>query len=1139
MSGAYKNYSFECRYLRKNGTYFWAKTSVSLLERDVTNPDVVAADGWSQLKVCLIEDISKFKDARLASEESNHRLHLALDVSGAIAWEYDLVKQEFKFPSSVEPFLPARMKYTESLAVIHPDEREKFHEQFQETICQRKKLASEHRVLVFDQEKKTSEYRWFKMQAKIIKTSEDQPYILIGMSIDITDQKNVESQLRQSEARLKEAERIANVGSWEFDVATQKMYWSEGLLRMFGLENRDKHPYFEEYQQMLLPDSRERLIQKINKAILFKTAYQFNYAARLKNGSLRHHEAKAEVRLNEAGEVVQLHGTAIDVTERENLVIALQQSQDELADIHNSVVGAIMRMNVFEDGTWKITYISEGCQLIFGFNTNEFLSSRYLWMLRILKDDWLNIESEMFGDIFTERSGNYEYRFRDNHNNIRWISHTQHSRWNPRESCWCVTVVALDITDRKRVEQELNLAKIAAEEAAASKAIFLANMSHEIRTPMNGVLGMINLLGDTSLSQEQRQKLSIAQSSAESLLTLINDILDFSKIDAGKLELEEIDFDLHQQISDSVKAIAIKAQQKGLELILDLREVIACSVKGDPSRLRQILTNLLSNAIKFTKQGEIILQCRLKQADDGSFCFIGVVQDTGIGIPEDRQKSLFSPFTQADSSTTRQYGGTGLGLAITRRLCELMGGHISVVSNEGEGTRFTFTIHFKKSSRPCRYDTFTHNFGDRNIIIFEQNKTLRDTLARQISAWGAAVKIVETADALLNLLDDNASELAEKNPQKTQFQPFDTIIAAQALFTENFKEQVTTKHFTQGVQLILLNDLYQTERNSGGVSDYPVLSKPVAPLDLLTLLVNIHAQRVQDQKNSKSSPITKHKVIGQDNSVPIFSQNIRILSVDDNPINNMVVEGLLARVNLKVDIANDGFEAIKMLERSIYEDLPYTLVFMDCLMPEKDGFSTTQDIRQGFAGDLYRNIPIVAMTANAMKGDREKCIAQGMNDYLSKPIKAKDLMLCLEKWLVTKQSEQVFAESSKVRRLEQVTNDVPIWSNDVLLEYLDVDDDNLDFAMEIVRSFLEDTPKQMAAIRQAIACRDFETSHHKAHSLKGLAAFMGGMAFSGAAYRLEKASEEQNIVKINDIFLTLEDEFLQLKRCLDGWLQKN
>lgn len=1146
MSGSYRSYSFESRYLRKDGTYFWAKNSVSLLE-DILLDNDFGEENYPKIKVCLIEDISKYKDSQLASDENNHRLHLALDVSGAIAWEYDLIKREFKFPVSLEPFLPTRIKYEDSLATIHPDEREKFHQQFQESIRKRKPLASEHRVLVSGQgkRKKITEYRWFKMQAKIIRASEDQPYTMIGMSIDITDQKNIESQLRQSEARLKEAERIANVGSWEFDIATKKMYWSEGLLRMFGLENRSKHPCFEEYQQMLLPDSRKNLIQKIDKAILLKSAYQFNYVAKLKNGSIRHHEAKAEVKLNEAGEAIQLHGTAIDVTERENLVIALQQSQDELADIHNSVIGAIMRMNVFEDGTWKITYISEGCQLIFGFSSTEFLSGRYLWMLRILKDDWLAMESEMFGDIFTEKSGNYEYRFRDNEEQIRWISHTQHSRWNPRESCWCVTVVALDITDRKQAEQELKLAKSAAEEAAASKAIFLANMSHEIRTPMNGVLGMINLLGDTDLSQEQRQKLAIAQSSAESLLTLINDILDFSKIDAGKLELEEIDFDLHQQISDSVKAIAIKAQQKGLELILDLREVIPCSVKGDPSRLRQILMNLLGNAIKFTKQGEITLQCRLKQSDNGSFCFIGVVQDTGIGIPEDKQKALFSPFTQADLSTTRQYGGTGLGLAITRRLCELMGGHISVVSSEGKGSRFTFTIHFKKSGIPCRYDTFNHNCSTRNIIIFEENEKLRNTLARQISAWGAAVRIAKTSQELLHLLnasdDESVYEKFEDDctPQKVM-QSFDTLIIAQTLFTEELKQKIINEYCPEGIGLILLDDLYKTEKDFDRLqTDFPVLSKPVAPLEMLRLLVSVNDSETQVLTLTRNTPDVPIEIVSKPYGEPVFSQDIRILSVDDNPVNNMVIEGLLARVNLAVDVAMNGFEAIEMLKRSVREGAPYTLVFMDCLMPEKDGFSTTQDIRQGLAGELYRNVPIVAMTANAMKGDREQCIAQGMDDYLSKPIKAKDLMVCLEKWLPSQGLEQDFAGADRVQQAVVDPGVVPVWSNDILLEYLDVDDSNLDFAMEIVRSFLEDAPKQLITIRQAIAKQDFETSHHNAHSLKGLAAFMGGLAFSGAAYRLEIASKEKDALRINSIFSTVENEFVQLKRCLEGWLYHN
>jgi len=408
----------------------------------------------------------------------------------------------------------------------------------------------------------------------------------------------------------------------------------------------------------------------------------------------------------------------------------------------------------------------------------------------------------------------------------------------------------------KRLEDEVNLrtrelvkAKIFAEKSANAKSEFLAKMSHEIRTPMNGVLGMLHLILKDNLSNSQKEKTLVAQSSAQSLLNLINDILDFSKIDANKLELEIIDFDLHQLISNVTESFAHQAEEKELEIHLELAGVKQHWVKGDPSRIRQILSNLISNAIKFTPQGFILIKAKLTQDKAGHHIFTCMVQDSGIGIPEDKVDSLFNSFTQGDASTTRQYGGTGLGLTIVKKLCELMHGNISIESKEGSGSQFECTL----------------SLGRSNVIP-----------------------------------------------------PVITI-----------KEDVSS-----------------TEE----AIEWP--------------------------------------------------PNSRILMVEDNHINQLVAQNLLEVMGLDYAIANDGLEALEVLNQAS-ELPPFSLILMDCQMPKMDGYQATKEIREGHTGDYYKNTTIIALTANAMKGDREKCLKQGMNDYLAKPIDPDSFQKILKKWLIS------------------------------------------------------------------------------------------------------------------------------------------
>ncbi len=801
------------------------------------------------------------------------------------------------------------------------------------------------------------------------------------------------------------------------------------------------------------------------------------------------------------------------ISRRKEAEAARQASEEKYKNIIES-----MKDGYYEtDLSGKFTFVNDCFCQIFGYNETEIQRMNYRWLMG-QEDSWRI--SETFKQVYDsgEPIKNLNGALNRKDGRQRFVEISVSLKHDAEGVPIGFHGLIRDVTEQKKA-QELRQAKLAAEEASRAKSEFLANMSHEIRTPLNAIIGFLDLTLDSRLDPEQRESLEVSVSAAHALLSLINDILDFSKIEAGKMALETESFHLSDFLGETLRIMAARAHEKGLELAYQVDPEAPEYLIGDPVRFRQIILNLVGNAVKFTDQGEIIVTVECEHQETESILLRFSVRDTGIGISPEKQERVFSMFEQADGSTSRRFGGTGLGLAISKRLVDLMGGEIGVESKPDQGSTFHFTARFQVSQEESRLLLPDAAIEGMRVLVVDDNQSNRRILEELLKSWGLIPVLArDPGHARERIADirEKAFDLALIDADMPEEDGFSLV------------RQLGKRSLGNRVGRILM--MITTAYHKSAMEELGLklsLNKPVRPSDLLdTILATV-----------KTSPTNHRAQVGpKDQRFSAWDRSLRVLVAEDTPFNQKFILKLLNRWGHKADLAENGRQALEKLEQAGFD-----LILMDVQMPEMSGFEATEQIRSwktpsenpGAPRDAFRAraavTPIIAMTAHAMKGDRERCLEVGMDEYVSKPISPDKLKKTIERLIPSIDDLGALAVPEEPPLAASEPEPEPAMDMEAVLKNFDHDHEFLKMGVE---TFVDEYPQMLQQLRSALNSQDSQTLYQTAHALKGMVGNFCAQSAAERALALEIMGKENRLDQSEAELARLSAELGQLEQTL-------
>ncbi len=1087
---------------RKDGTKVSVEVSVNLL---------TTAEGI--LTIAAVRDITARKQAEESLHAHEEQLRFIARGANDVLWDWDLVTNNVWWSDGLRHTFgydsaPTRIEFRTSH--MHPDDALEVQTSAQGVISSGgRDWSSEYRFRHAD-----GSYRYVLDRAYVVRNKEGRAVRMIGAMLDMTTHRRAEEALGQAMATLD----AASDGTFIFIPDTLRfIYVNEGAVRQLGYSR-------EELLRMspvdIQPELDEQLLRAKIKPLMQGSRHVLNFETvhRRKDGI----DVQVEVNLQcvATGHAQQPRMIAIvrNITARKQAENALRANEERFRLIARAANDVLWDWDLVANRIWW----SDGFQETFGYDLLALEQGIESWTTRVHPDDYPGVQAAV--QRVLDGGGHdwsSEYRFRHADGTYRYVFDRAYVIRNKEGQTVRMVGAMLDLTVRKQAEEALCQAKIAAEAAMQAKAAFLATMSHEIRTPMNGVIGITGLLLDTELTQEQREYADTVRRCGEHLLEILNDILDFSKFEAGKANLEIIDFDLRTLVEDVGMLLAERAQTKGLELGLLVRAGVPTALRGDPGRLQQVLNNLVGNAIKFTECGEVVVRVGVEESVDvdtaDAISLRFEISDTGIGMTPTQCAKLFQPFSQGDETTTRKYGGTGLGLAICKQLVELMQGTIGVESTPGQGSCFWFTARLAHqlgaSAPPPPISQAV--LQKRRVLIVDNHAMNRTIFEHQILAQGMLTKTVS----------DGSQALAQLRAAVELGAPFDlAILDVQLPGMDGWTlaNQIKADPAIESVKLVLLTSLAQRGdaqvARASGFDAY--LTKPIRQAqlhDCLSLVLG-GARTSDGATDSSTAPlITRHTT-----SEAQARTRGRVLVAEDNVVNQKVVTKLLEREGCRVDVVANGREAVEAVAR-----LPYALVFMDWQMPEMDGFDATREIRRREARGV-KHTPIIAMTANALHGDRERCLAAGMDDYVAKPVRREDLAAVLARWQPDRGGS---ADERITVRPEKGDNGAAIVDPAVLAELRQLDETG-ELLVTLIRHFLDETPQLLAAMQTALSQANATALAEAAHALKGSSGNLGAHRLQRLCGELQRLGDAHELAPVVDRLADLEAEFAAARAVL-------